>query len=178
MKINNEQVDFLKDNVKGRICEELADLFNKRFGTNLSKHSIKHYKRSLGLKSEIDGRFKKNQEPHNKKRIGDEFVDKNTGYTYIKIAEPNTWIQKQRYIYIKHHGKIDDDCSIIFLNGDKKDFDINNLKMVRNKDKLVMKNLHLFSDIEEITECGILIAKTINKCYELTQNKELEKDRN
>lgn len=110
--------------------------------------------------------FKKGQTPHNKKQIGDEFTAKN-GYVYIKIEEPNKWVQKQRYIWEKYHGEIPKGYSIIFLDQNKTNFNINNLMMVRSKDKLVAKNKKLFSNDKELTKTGIYVAQLINKTYEI-----------
>lgn len=113
------------------------------------------------------GRFIKGITPHNKKQIGEEFIDKASGYTYIKIAEPNTWIQKQRYIYEKYNGKIPSGYSVIFLNQNKMDFRIENLILVKTKDKLVCKNKKMFSNNPELTKLGLLNAQLINKSYEI-----------
>lgn len=117
------------------------------------------------LKSGFDGRFVKGQKAPNHKNIGDEFVSTD-GYTYIKIAEPNAWVKKQRYVWEKENGKIYKHTSVIFLDQDKTNFDINNLIMIEDRDKLVMKNSKLFTTNAELTKSGILVAKLINKCYD------------
>ena len=167
--LNTEQVNYFKKIVKGRTCEEIAILMNQKFNTNYTKQQIKFQKRIYNLKSGVDGKFKKNQKAHNHKKIGSEFIASN-GYTYIKIKEPNTWIQKQRYIYEKYIGKIPKNHSIIFLNQDKTDFNLDNLMLVRTKDKLTCKNKKLFSKNKELTKTGIITAQLINKVSEIKNN--------
>lgn len=167
IKISNEQIEFLKNNVKGTSDKDLLKKFNERFNVNFNINQIMHYKRVLGLKNGNDTKFKKGLEPHNKKSIGCEFIDKATGYTYIKIAEPRTWIQKQRYIYEKYYGAIPEDYSIIFLDGDKTNFSKDNLKAIKRRDKLVMKNLKLFTNNSLLTENGLLTAQIINRLHDL-----------
>ena len=167
MKISKEQLVFLKKIIKGHSCQEIADLLNKKFSTNYRASQIKDIKRKYKLKSGYiskvnSGSFKKGQKAHNKKNIGDEFIDKGTGYIYIKVAEPNTWVQKQRYVYEKEYGEIQKGYSVIFLNQNKTDCRIENLALVRNKDKLVCKNKKMFSSNPDITKLGILTAKMIN----------------
>ena len=50
VSINDEYLQFLKDNVKGRSNKELTELFNKTFDTNCSETQIASYKRYYHLK--------------------------------------------------------------------------------------------------------------------------------
>ena len=56
--------------------------------------------------------------------------------------------------------------SVVFLDQDKTNFNIDNLMCLDNRDKLVMKNKHLFTTNKDLTKTGILIAKLSNKCYD------------
>ena len=164
--MNDNELKYLKDSVKGRTCQELADLMNKRFHTNRFKaSSIKHYKRKHNLVSGVDSRFKKNQIPHNKKETGYEFVDKKTGYTYIKTSNSG-WMLKHRFIWERHNGRVPDGYSVVFLDQDKNNFDIDNLVSIEDRDKLVAKNMKLFSNNKDLTKTGLLVAKLRNKCYD------------
>ena len=87
--------NFIKDNAKGLRNEELTKRLNKYFGTTFTVGQVKKYKNynhiSSGLKS-------------CNLPCGSERESK--GYILIKIAEPNVWIEKQRYIYESLYGKI------------------------------------------------------------------------
>lgn len=158
-KFDYIEQQFISENVFGRTTKELTKLFNNKFNKNISENTIRNYKKTNKLRSDINTKFKKNHVPHNKKNNGEEFISSD-GYTFIKIK--NKWIYKHRYIYEKYHGKIPDDYSVIFADQDKGNFNLENLILVRKKDKLVAKNKHLFFHDEELTKTGLLIAKAIN----------------
>lgn len=66
-RYSQEQIQFLRDNVKGISLKQLTERFNKCFGTNLSEHAIAMQKSKYGLKSGIvGGQFEKGSIPHNK----------------------------------------------------------------------------------------------------------------
>jgi len=157
-----EQEQFIKNNVFGKTSEELTKLVNQTFNLNLTIKQIQYYKKSHKLKSGINTQFKKKQVPHNKKPVGYEFTSSD-GYTYIKVAEPNIYQHKQIYIYEKAYGKIPKNHSVMFLDQDKTNFNLDNLMLVRNKDKLTAKNRKLVFEDRKSTETGLLIAKLINE---------------
>lgn len=164
--MNEEQLKYLKKIVKGRTCCEIADMMNDKFNTlYFTSSRIKHYKRRFGLVSGLDTKFKKKQTPHNKKGTGYEFVDEKTGYTYIKTLNSG-WQLKHRFIWERHNGHIPDGYSVAFADQDKTNFDIDNLILIENRDKLVAKNMRLFSNNADLTKTGLLIAKLRNKCYD------------
>lgn len=177
-KFTEEEKQFIKDNYKGISTSELTKLFNKRFNKSEDKEVIKNYKTHNGLKTGLDGRFKKNQKAPNHKPVGYEFISKNDGYTYVKIAEPSTWDLKQRVIYKQHYGEIATEDSIVFADQNKQNFDIDNLILVKRKVKLMAKNKRLFFDDKELTKTGMLIAEVICKSSELKKKGlEVKNDR-
>lgn len=155
--------DFIINNVKGRTCNELAELVNKEFGLSYTDKQIKYYKRKYNLTSGVDCRFKKGGIPHNVRDEGHEFTDSD-GYTYIKVGKK--FVKKHRYLYKKYHGEIPKGYDVMFLDTNKNNFDIDNLGLVRHKDLLVMKNLHLCTADRELTKTGQLLAQVINTTYE------------
>lgn len=172
LKITDEQIEFLKANVKGRTEQELANLINSRFGTDFSSNSIRHYKYKFRLKSDV--RYQKGNIPHNHKPIGYEFID-DQGYIRIKIAEPNTWEYKQRYIWKKYFGDIPEGYRITFKDGNKTNMDINNLLLISPSEILRMNDHNLFSKNKELTETGLLLAKLINKIGEVKRSFKIYK---
>ena len=51
MKYTDEMKQFILDNYKGRYNQELADLFNQKFNTNVTSRTIKSYKANNKLNS-------------------------------------------------------------------------------------------------------------------------------
>ena len=192
-KYTCEEIQFLIDNVKEITLKELTDRFNNKFKWNLSESAIANQKNKLGLTSGIvGGQFQKGQTPFNKgktwneymsregqknssktqfqknniplatKPVGAERKDKD-GYIEIKIAMPNKWQLKQRYVYEHTYGKIPKGYNVIFANGNKYNFDLDNLILVSNAELLIMNRRGLYKKDKDLTKTGSLIAKVIDK---------------
>lgn len=188
-----DQNQYLKENVKGISLKELTKRFNKRFNLNLSESAIANRKHKLNLSSGIVGgqfkkghkpmnkgkkwkdymseegqlkslktAFKKGNIPHNHRIVGSERITKN-GYIEIKISEPNKWQLKHRYVYEKEYGEIPKGFNLIFLDGDRQNIKLDNLKLVSKAEDLIMNNNKLFNKNKEITNTGTIIAKVINE---------------
>ena len=183
MKYTDEMKQFILDNYKGRYNQELADLFNQKFNTNITSRTIKSYKANNKLNSGLTGKFRKGQTPHNKGKkmpkevyekvkhtmfakgnvppnhrpVGSERISKD-GYIEVKVAEPNKWRLKQRVVYEETKGKIPEGCPIIFLDGNKRNFDIDNLRYI-TRSELLYLNCNGLNNSNEITETGILMAR-------------------
>lgn len=196
-KYTEEQKEFLIKNNWQRTAQELVDLYNKEFDENIKVAQVLYFRQKYHLKCGVDCTFKKGITPHNKGKkwddymskigqknskktqfkkgnkphnwlpVGSEWTDSNEGYKWIKVAEPNDWQLKHRYIYEQHYGKIPKGYCVIFLDQDKTNFNLDNLELVRIKDKLTAKNKGLLSTDKEVTKTGIMTAKLINKTYEV-----------
>lgn len=65
------------------------------------------------------------------------------------------WVQKHRYIYEQQHGEIPNDHIIIFLDGNKTNFSINNLYCISRKIHAVMNKNRWFSENPDLTLTAI-----------------------
>lgn len=193
----DKEKQFLINNVKGITLKELTQTFNKKFNCNVSESAIANQKVKLNLSSGITGGqfkkgnipankgkkwddyvskksqkrsletcFKKGNIPHNHRKVGSERITKE-GYIEIKVKEPNKWQLKHRYIYEKKYGKIPDGYNLIFLDGNRKNLEFSNLKLVSKAEDLIMNNNKLFTQDKELTNTGTIIAKVINKTSKL-----------
>lgn len=112
--------------------------------------------------------FKKGHRPANRVPIGTERVTVD-GYTEIKIQDGKgnkNWKAKQEHIWEQEHGPKPPGHVILFGDGDKSNFDIDNLLLVSRK-QLARINQHgLIGDSVEITKTGIIIADVYNKIGE------------
>lgn len=184
---SKEKVDFLKENVKGISLQELTDRFNKEFNCDLSKEAISMMKRKLNLTSGIDTKFKKGQVSWNKGKkmsqetyeklkptmfqkgnlsnarpVGDERVDAD-GYTYIKVEQPNKWQLKHRVIWEKKYGKIPKGYNLIFADGNKQNFNLDNLILVSNSELFILNQNGLYKKDKYLTKVGVNIARVIDR---------------
>jgi len=201
IKYNDTHIQFLKDNVKGISVNELLEKFNNEFNLNISKSAINNLKRKYNLKNGIKGgqfkkgqisfnkgktwadympkesakkslktTFKKGNIPKNHRMVGSERITKD-GYIEIKTAEPNKWQLKQRYIYMQNFGNIPDGYNIIFLDGNRQNLNINNLKAVSKAEDLIMNANNFFTENREITEAGANTARILNKLNQINKQK-------
>lgn len=87
--------------------------------------------------------FKKGHKPHNSLKLGDEVRRTEKGgkeYIYIKVAERSRLVAKHRYIYEQYFGKIRHGYSVIFLDGNNTNFDIENLKAVSRQELMLLNS--------------------------------------
>lgn len=114
--------------------------------------------------------FKKGNRPWHTRELYSERLDKE-GYTIIKIAEPNKWMRKHRWIYEQKNGKISKDSTIIFADGNKENFNIENLILVSRAELAILVRCRLISSISELTKSGVAVAKLKAKLNELRKEK-------
>lgn len=75
-KYTKEQEQFLIENNYGRYSNELAEMFNKKFGTSITARNIKTFRGNRKLNSGLTGRFEKGQKSWNKGRKWEEYMSK------------------------------------------------------------------------------------------------------
>ena len=128
----------------------------KKWGDYLSKEQQEKAKLTL---------FKKGNIPPNRREIGDERIDKD-GYIKVKVRDGclnNNWELKHRYIYGKQHGKLPKGYKVIFADGNRRNFDPDNLIAVSSSQELILNRRKLRFEEQDLTKSGVLIAKVIDK---------------
>lgn len=163
-----EENEFLKNNIKGRSAIELISMFNDKFGRSITKNQLTSYKRKTGITSGIDSRFKEGQISPTHKPIGYEHTTTD-GMTYIKVGEPSVWERKQLYLYKKYKGVPPKGYDVVFADGDRTNFDLDNLILVSKQEKLIMGKKGMFSKDGEITKLGVLVADLVLKNHKLSK---------
>ena len=121
-----------------RTLKELVGIAIKQFNYKIKKSQLRQYlsKRNIQYK---DYDLTKIRDMGKRYPIGSEYV-KPDGMTLIKIAK-NKWEYKQRYIYENYYKvKLTSSDYIIFLDGNRNNFDINNLKRVSNIEAGILGN--------------------------------------
>lgn len=97
--------------------------------------------------------------------IGTEYT-KADGMVLVKV-KPNKWKYKQRYIYEQYYNvELPKDIMVIFLDGDRTNFDINNLMAVSTPEYNCIKNKDLLSNNSMVTKTAILGARLYYKIKE------------
>lgn len=197
MKFSEEQIEFLK-NFKGeKTLKELATLLKEKYGVEtININYFRKYLRKLNIDYKYEkynaGCFKRGFSAWNKgvktgvkprrydkngdviwleKPIGSERVEKK-GYTLVKIKVPNTWEYKQRVIWKEIHGEIPTNHVIIFADGNKSNFDIDNLICISKNELRQLNRYKLKKDDADLTKVGIGIVKLKHTAWKLKSKKK------
>ena len=170
---SKDEINYLREIAKGKYIDEIASLMSIKFNYEFRKEQIKYAMNYNGIYSFTRGKG----EPWNKgakvgnshivniKDIGSEYTSKE-GYIMVKVAQPNKWVAKHRYMYEQHYGKIKGSDVIIFLDGNKKNVSIDNLRCVTRQQSKYMNARGLVYDDAELTKVGIEVANLIIKTNE------------
>ena len=112
--------------------------------------------------------FKKGNLPHNTRK-GDGLIfsdrsDKNgTLYRHVKI-DHGKWQYYHRYIWEQANGKIPPKHNLIFLNGDKFDFRLENLKLLSNKELMSKNSIRNYPKaVAELLLLNAKLKRTLNE---------------
>lgn len=186
--LTTEQHNYLVAIQKGKTAKEIVRLMNTKFGLSLVAKQIKTYRQNHGLHSGLTGRFPKGHVPYNKgkklpgMRNSGQFQKGHSpknwmpvgsiryttdGYPKIKVAEPNVWEFLHRKTWADHHGPIPKGHSVVFLDGNKTNYDISNLACLSRNEVARMNQNHWFSSDAELTKTGIGLTKLTNKIREV-----------
>ena len=103
--------------------------------------------------------FKKGDLPKTTRDVGSERQNKD-GFIEVKIANPAVWRLKHHVIYEKYHNsKVGRWDKVIFLDGNKRNFDINNLKKVSNSEQVYLSKTKLLGNNPQINKTALILAK-------------------
>lgn len=192
IKWTKEMINFIKIHYDDYKYSDLSDLVNETFNVKTTASSIEHKVSRLGLKkskeaiqkiaqSNINARrywFMPGGISKSRKPIGYERLDKRTGIVWVKVKDPDIFEAKQRVIYEKHYGKLEKGMNVVFLNGDKTDFRIENLAAFSNEDLLAFNLTYIQPNAnDDIAKIKYAIAK-VKIASRLKKNKEKERKPN
>jgi hypothetical protein len=164
-----EEIQFVKKNIRGRTYIETLRMFNKRFGLRLSFKQFETltYKHRIlnGVGKWLPGHvpWSKGKKCNWKKGydIGRERIDQ--GYVVVKVSNKKNAGNKNRKakhtaIWEAAHGKVPKGHVVIFADGNKRNFDLDNLMLVSRRELAVMNTLGLIANDKELTAVGKTIA--------------------
>jgi len=191
----DEQIAYLKElSDRGLFNREITRLFNERFGTSRTENAIQQQRCKYGIKTTArhywpkghkpwnagmrgvnfggeKTQFKKGHKPQTWVPVGSESEDKD-GYTKVKIANPNKWAYKHRLVWERHHNrKIPPGHAVLFGDGNKRNFDPDNLILVSRAQLARMNQSGLIKNDANLTKTGAIIADLLNKIGERKKQK-------
>lgn len=187
IKYTDEIIQFIRDNCIEFTDKYIAEMINEQWGISVTQSSVKNAKIRYEIKSGVlrgifvkgqpswnkgkkvgtkgrmaETQFKKGQTPINHRPVGSERVNV-YGYVEIKVAEPNKWQPKHRVVWEKHNGKIPNGFTIIFLDSDKTNNDLNNLKMISRSQLAILNKNRMLTNDAEINKSATILADLIHR---------------
>lgn len=164
-----EQEAFLRENIlKCDSYAELANSISDFFGFPFTILSVKEKCKRMGIKlGKNAGQFKSKGRVRS---LPAGTIRNSKNVTYIKISdvstgisgyEPPDWVPLQKYLYEKAFGKVQDNEFVIFLDGNKRNFDLKNLYPVTKQVTAYLAKNRLYSHDPEITKSAIFLAKLV-----------------
>ncbi|WP_052037809.1 HNH endonuclease [Leuconostoc mesenteroides] len=82
------------------------------------------------------------------------------------------WGFKKRLVYEFYDSSLNNDDRIVFLDGDKMNCQINNLYKVSRGELAVLNNQKLLTVDRDLTLCGILYVKILQKCKRIEKEQK------
>ena len=182
---SDEEKQYLAEITPGRGYKEIQSMMSCKFGFDYTHHQIKGAitrnklntgrtgrfekghatwnKGTKGLTKANVTSFKKGQKPHNYKPLGSERIVKD-GYCEVKVSDTGRrWRPKHVLIYEKHHGKVPKGSAVIFLDGDKRNFDIDNLYLVTRSQLAMLNKNNLIQKDADLTKTAINVVDLMKK---------------
>lgn len=180
-KYTTEEREFLKSYIPGHTYKEIQAAFSEHFGWEISAGQVKGYMANHRINNGLNDHFPKGHIPHNKgmkghcapgcektwfpkgnmpaqhRPVGSEQIDKD-GYVRVKVAEPNKWQLKHRYIWEQAHGPIPDKHIVIFRDGDRLNLDLGNLMLISMAENAVMNKTGLCRSAKELKDTAVILA--------------------
>ena len=167
---SKEEREYLKEICNGHTYKEIIELFKIKFNVTLNRSQVKHKLTDLKLFTNTRN-FKKGHKI-NEKPIGSEVFRLGRGYNcwFIKVDEKN-WVKKHHYIYEKTYGKIPKGHTLIFADGNKDNFEIDNLICLSMKEFLFMSGRNMFYNNKEYTYTSVNLARLMLRISDLNKKR-------
>lgn len=187
-KWSPEVRQYIVEIAEGKSREEITRLVNNRFGTGtMTLSQVNAYMNNHRIRSGVNSRFQPGGTPFNAGRKGwyppgcektwfhaghrsDNAVPIGTeklredGYVYVKTRDGHgmkNWTQKHRLIWETEHGPVPKGHVVIFLDGDRNNFALENLALISRAEHEVMCKRGLHFQHGELTQSSILVAKVM-----------------
>lgn len=161
---------FMAENCRGNRAREMVVLLRETFGGDWTEEQVARYYTKHGLKSGVAGRYMP---------IGS-LVFRPGEWYYEKVAEgPDTnanWRSKHVLVWEAAHGPVPKGHMVIFLNGDRRDYGLENLALCPWDVGIEVNRRGLRFTDPEATRAGLLIAEICQKVRRLERGEKSGRD--
>jgi hypothetical protein len=142
--------------------------------TQFRKGHVPANKGKKGIGGWEPTQFRKGNKPANWVPVGTERINVD-GYTEIKIQDGKlnkNWKAKHVHIWENENGPVPESHVIIFGDGNKCNFDINNLILISRQQLSTLNKKHLIQKDADLTRSAIIIVDITHKITDRTKNKK------
>ena len=167
----DEQVEYLKKIAEGTPRKDIVKKLNDKFDLSLTLIQVRDCMNNRNIRNNLDTRFSSEEGGNRcvqRKPVGCE-TKWDRGYVRVKLGE-NEWEFKQRYVWKQHYGEIPKDYSVIFLDGNLDNFDIDNLALVSRRELMRYNSMKLKSNDIEVNKTAVNLVKLMAKIMEIEDN--------
>lgn len=106
-------------------------------------------------------RFKKGNKPYNTGEVGE--IRWRKDYHFIKLAD-NDWLELHRYVWQNKYGEIPPNHNVIFIDGNPKNCNIENLECVSNAELMKRNGItHYPKELQQLIKTNNKLIKQIKE---------------
>ena len=115
------------------------------------------------MKKWREGLWKKGHKPINTAKDGDIRWREGLGYFHIRISEGN-WVLYHRFLWEQTYGKIPEGFNIVFVDGNRKNCDISNLKCISDAELASLNTIQRYpKELVQLMQLNRKLKKQIDK---------------
>lgn len=191
-RFTHEEAMFIIAHARENSRKGLTSMVNEQFELSLSEKQISSYIKNHHIYTGRTGYFPKGHMPFNKgthiknpgsektqfkpghtpvnfRPVGSERTNVD-GYVEVKVKDPKTWRMKHVIVWESENGPVPKGHTIIFGDGNRKNFSPDNLILVTRGELAVLNRKGLIQGDSDLTKTGILIAKVLMACRSRKNN--------
>lgn len=190
-----EMLAFLRKGYREMSLADLTEAFNREFGTDRSETSVRGALRNHKIRSGRTGQFytgqprvpgsgckvpnrtsfKKGRPAHESANYVPIGTTRVTGDGYIErkvtddrsLVPARRWVMEHRLVWEAAHGEIPEGHVIVFLDGDRQNLDLENLRCVPRGVLQYMNKMGLSDTTGEARKAAILTAEVVTATHAL-----------
>lgn len=145
-----EMREFIFANSEGITYEQMTQMVNERFHTDLPSAKLRWFYQNNKIKCGVTVIV-------NSKPVGTIVTDPDG---YLRRKTPTgKWELLHRLLWEEANGPIPAGCKVTFLDGNKENVSMENLVLVTNAEQMIMAKDNLRFQNPQLTKTGLLIAK-------------------
>lgn len=162
---NDEIYDFLVKNSGKYTIKQLVEILKTKYTFEIERKKLAQYCIKMGIKY----KYEKPNKSHDNKPMPIGVIVRKTDGGYLKVKVGNhKWKYLQRKIYEDNYGvSLPDDVYVMFLDQDRRNFNIDNLQLVTRQESATISATKLYSRNPMVTKTGIQVVKLMNKAKEI-----------